>query len=178
VLARERPPEEVLMLDRLLPAFVAAALFAPMALEADEKADDKPVDRTPVDCIVVSRIDKTDVIDDQTVLFFMRGNKIYRNYLPRKCPGLEVEDRFGYQVRSSRLCKVDLLTVLPRVGIPTTCRFGEFLPITREEAEDLRALHDHPRHGDGVDVKPVEPSKKPAAEAGDNAEEHEAPARE
>ena len=168
------------MLDRLLATLFLAALIAPMALEADEKADDQPIDRTPIDCISVSRIDKTDVIDDQTVLFFMRGNKqIYRNYLPRKCPGLEVEDRFGYQVRSSRLCKVDLLTVLPRVGIPTTCRFGEFVPISREEAEELRAIHDHPRHGDGIDVKPVEPSKKSAPEAGgDNPGEPAEPARE
>jgi hypothetical protein len=168
------------MLDRLVPTFVAAALLAPLALEADEKADDQPFDRTPVDCIIVSRIDKTDIIDDQTVLFFMRGNKqIYRNYLPRKCPGLEVEDRFGYQVHSSRLCKVDMLTVLPRIGIPTTCRLGEFQPITREEAEELRAIHDHPRHGDGVDVKPVEPSKKAAREGRQRADEKPAePAQE
>jgi hypothetical protein len=151
--------------DKLLAALVAAALLAPTALEADEPA----FDRTPVDCILVWRIDKTDVIDDQTVLFYMRGHKqIYRNYLPQECPGLEVEDRFGYQLRTSQLCEADMFTVLPRVGIPTTCKLGEFHPITAEESEELRAIHSKGRRRDGVEVKPVEPPEEPAA--GDPAE--------
>jgi hypothetical protein len=156
------------MLDRnrLLTTFAAAALLAPLALNADEK----PFDRTPVDCIIVSRIDNTDIIDDRTVLFFMRGHKeIYRNYLPHKCPNLEIEDRFGYQVSTSRLCKSDMLTVLPRLGFPISCRLGDFQPITKEEVEELRAIHDKPRHGDGIDTKPAEPPKQAAGESRDES---------
>jgi hypothetical protein len=145
--------------NRLLATLAAAALFAPLA----PKADEKPFDRTPVDCIIVSRIDKTDIIDDRTVLFFMRGRKeIYRNYLPHNCPNLELEDRFGYQVSTSRLCRSDMLMVLPRLGFPISCRLGDFQPITTEEVEELRAVHEQARHGDGIDVKPVEPPKQDA----------------
>jgi hypothetical protein len=61
-----------------------------------------------------------------------------------------------------------MFTVLPRVGIPTTCKLGEFHPITAEESEELRAVHSKGRRRDGVEVKPVEPPEEPAA--GDPAE--------
>lgn len=162
--------------DRLLVMFAAAALLAPTMVKAD---DEKPFDRSPVDCIMVARIDRTDIIDDQTVLFFMRGRKqIYRNYLPRKCPNLETEDRFGYQVTSGRLCRVDMLTVLPRIGIPISCRLGPFQPITAEEVEELRAIHGQTRRGDGVEVKPVEARKQDAGADHDAAPKGTEPAPE
>jgi len=170
--------EEILMLarDRLLVMFVAAALSAPMVVKAD---DEKAFDRSPVDCIMVTRIDRTDIIDDQTVIFFMRGRKqIYRNYLPRKCPNLESEDRFGYQVSSGRLCRVDMLTVLPRIGIPISCRLGAFQPITAEEVEELRAIHGQTRARDGIEVKPVEPPKQDASPGSDAAPKGAEPAHE
>ena len=160
--------------DRLYGTFAAAALLAPLAAQTDEE---KEFDRTPVDCVTISRISKTEILDDQTVLFFMRGNKqIYQNHLPRKCPNLESEDRFGYRVSSSRLCKVDMITVLPRVGIPTTCRLGEFIPISAEEVDELRGIHDHGSRGDGVEVKPADPKKKDAA-ANDAAPKDAEPAQ-
>ncbi|HET7132488.1 MAG TPA: hypothetical protein VFJ95_09580 [Gammaproteobacteria bacterium] len=160
------------MLDRnrLLAAFGTAALCVPVLAGAD---DEKEFDRSPVDCISVSRIDKTDIIDDQTILFFMRGKRIYRNYLPSKCPGLEVEDRFGYRTVTSRLCRVDMINVLPRIGFPTACRLGEFTPISAEEVEELHAVHDKRQRGDGVEVKPVEPRKRGAAK-GDDAKKDDA----
>jgi len=158
--------------DRLLVTLAAAALFAPWVVHADEKKAD--IDRTPVDCIITRNIDKTDIIDDQTILFYMKGkNKpIYRNYLPSKCPNLESSDRFGYAVTSSRLCKVDLIQALPRVGIPIPCRIGEFTPISAEEVEELHAVHDKGRRGgDKIDVKPVEPPKEDAAAAPKGSDE-------
>ena len=145
--------------NRLLTAFAAALLLAPLVVGADDK--DKDFDRSPVDCISVSRIDKTDIVDDQTILFFMRGGKqIYRNYLPHRCPNLEVEDRFGYHVSSGRLCRIDLIRVLPRIGFPLSCQLGQFVPISAEEVDELRAIHDKGRRGDGVEAKPAEPQKK------------------
>jgi hypothetical protein len=107
------------------------------ALEADDAFD-----RTPVDCISVSSIDRTDVIDDRTILFFMRGRKIYRNYLPRRCPGLERHDRFAYQTTSNRLCDIDTITVLEQWGARLqpgfVCPLGAFHPIPLEEVEELK----------------------------------------
>jgi hypothetical protein len=152
--------------NRLIVTFAAGALFAPWVVHADDKKAD--LDRTPVDCIITRNIDKTDIIDDRTILFYMKGkNKpIYRNYLPSKCPNLESSDRFGYAVTSSRLCKVDLIQALPRIGIPIPCRIGEFTPISADEVEELHAVHDKGRKGsDKIDVKPAEVPKDDAAPA-------------
>lgn len=98
-------------------------------------------DRTPQDCVVVSSIDETEALDDQNILFRMRGNKVYRNHLPRKCPGLERENRFMYETRGGRLCSIDTITVLEQFGVSLqrgfTCRLGEFVPMSPDEVEDL-----------------------------------------
>ena len=44
----------------------------------------------PERCVSLHRIRSTDVIDDQNILFNMKGGKIYRNHLPRKCHGLKI----------------------------------------------------------------------------------------
>ena len=137
---------------------VSAALLTSTPL----MADDQPFDRAPVDCVSVARVAKTDIIDDQTILFFMRGGKqIYQSHLPRKCPGLELEDRFAYRITTGRLCSIDTIKTLPRLGPPVTCGLGEFQPITAEQVEELRAAHERP----GVEVKPVDPPKESAAAA-------------
>src|SRR5262249_19543259 len=94
-------------------------------------------------------------VDDQNVLFFMRDRSVYRNHLPRKCPGLEREDRFSYTLQGTRrLCSIDTITVLEdspfgpgvsglRDGF--TCRLGEFVPLSPEEVEDLLPREDEGR---------------------------------
>jgi hypothetical protein len=149
--------------DPLLTVLAAAAAMVPLTVHADDKKSDD-FDRSPVDCIVVKNIDRTDIIDDRTIVFVMRGKKkIYVNNLPSNCPNLESSDRFGYAVTSSRLCKVDLIQALPRVGIPIPCRIGEFVPISTEEVEELHAIHDRGRKSDKIDVKPVNPPNGDAA---------------
>src|SRR5690606_34272198 len=102
------------------------------------------IDRTPQECIQVSRIDRTEVIDDRTVIFHMKGREAYRNYLPRRCPGLDRHERFMYQVTSNRLCDIDTITVLEQFGAGLqrgfTCSLGQFHPITAEEVEELRLI--------------------------------------
>ncbi|MEM7500554.1 MAG: hypothetical protein AAF417_00870 [Pseudomonadota bacterium] len=94
-------------------------------------------------CIPVSRVADTDVLDDQNILFRMRGRELYRNFLPRRCPGLSSRDAFSYESRTGSLCRGDLIEVLeiggigPRVGAP--CQLGGFYPVTAEEADALKA---------------------------------------
>jgi hypothetical protein len=107
-----------------------------------EEEIDFDFDRTPKKCITTSRIRDTDIIDDRTIVFRMRGNReVYRNYLPRECPGLERNDRFSHRTMNGQLCDIDTITVLEqfagRINESFTCRLGEFIPITREEAEEL-----------------------------------------
>jgi len=98
-------------------------------------------DREPVNCILASRIDQTKVIDERTVVFYMRGGDVYRNRLSIDCPRLVREKRFSYQLRTNRLCSVDYISVLERWGSSIregmACGLGLFYPITEEEAEFL-----------------------------------------
>jgi hypothetical protein len=98
-------------------------------------------DREPVRCIIPSRIDRTEVIDEQTVVFHMRGRDAYINRLPNACRSLAREKRFSYDLRTNRLCSVDSITVLEWWGSGLnrgmSCGLGEFYPITEEEAELL-----------------------------------------
>ena len=44
-------------------------------------------------CINTVRIDRTEVIDDRTVVFYLNGGDIYVNRLPHRCPGgIHVQD--------------------------------------------------------------------------------------
>jgi hypothetical protein len=145
--------------------------------------DDGAFDRTPQDCIPVTSIDQTDAIDDQNILFRMRGNRVYRNHLPRKCPGLERENRISYEIRGSRLCSIDTITVLEQFGVGLqrgfTCRLGEFVPLSPEEIEDFESRKDGlPTQSDiqteSVELERAEPSAEdaeaPPAEADDTDE--------
>ena len=131
----------------------SALLFPAPATHAQDDFD-----RTPADCIVTTTIDRTQAVDDRTILFFMYGKKVYRNYLPRKCPGLQRQNRIMYKTRGNRLCDVDTITVLEQWGARLepgfTCALGNFVPITQEEAEDLLRNKDSPR--DDIEGKPVE----------------------
>ena len=118
-------------MTRALPrGLLLAALCSPWLLPAPVAAQDEGAfDRTPQDCIAVSSIDETDALDDQTIIFHMRGKKAYRNHLPRRCPGLERENRIAYETRGSRL--VYLVQVLSKEGhkvdVEVDARTGDVL---------------------------------------------------
>jgi hypothetical protein len=164
-----------------LPGILLAAAVSsgPVTVAAQEE---DTFDRTPVDCLTLSSVDRTRVLDDQTILFYMRNGKIYRNYMPRKCPGLERHDRFMYEAVSNRLCDIDSITVLEQWGGGLqrgfTCPLGPFHPISEDEIEDLEAAieeqeEDAPRRRrrDAIEAEPVElpedaaPSEPAAPEA-------------
>jgi hypothetical protein len=135
---------------------------------ADAKTED--FDRTPKDCITPSNIKETKIIDDSTILFYMRGGSktTYRTALSQSCPNLAREDRFSYKVTMNRLCNSDLITVLEQYGVGLregfTCRLGSFYPIPYEEAELLRKEHDKPNSTrGGIKTKPAEVAPKSAA---------------
>jgi hypothetical protein len=121
-------------------------LIAPMGY-AEEEGDEQATDSAPEDCVSVRHIKKTDVIDDQNILFRMNGGKIYRNHLPRKCFGLKRSDGFSYEIRTPRLCDLDSVKVLDQFGggirPGPSCGLGKFHSITEEEAAFL--MGDEPR---------------------------------
>ena len=130
---------------------------------AGKAAAAEEIDREPVRCISIPRIDRTEIIDARTVLFYMRGGRdIYRNQLTHDCPRLVREKRFSYNVRTSQLCNVDYISVLEwwggslRQGAP--CGLGMFYPITEEEAELLNADPDEMLEAAGAVKETVESS--------------------
>ena len=120
------------------------------------------IDREPVRCILANRIDRTEVIDERTVLFYMRGRDIYRNQLTQNCPRLVREKRFSYEVRTNQLCSVDFITVLEYWGTTLrqgpSCGLGMFYPITQEEADLLDADPDEMLEAAGAVQETVESS--------------------
>jgi hypothetical protein len=133
-------------------------------------------DRTPEDCVSTPNIDRTHAIDDQTILFFMRGKKVYRNYLPRKCPNLERQNRIMYKTHGARLCDVDTITVLEQWGARLTpgftCPLGPFHPITQEEVEDLMRKPEDVRDAIEPEVveQPADDATVPPEDEGEPAE--------
>lgn len=95
------------------------------------------------DCIPVHRVDRTEVLDNRSIVFHMRGREAFLNQLERDCPGLDRERRFMYEVRSDQLCNVDTISVLEDwgVGVATgfTCPLGPFQKVSEDELSDLRA---------------------------------------
>ncbi|WP_367271069.1 hypothetical protein [Sphingorhabdus sp. EL138] len=70
----------------------------------------------PKNCVTISQIRSTKVIDNRTIDFRMAGGKTYRNALPQSCPGLKFEDRFSYRTSINQLCSVDIVRVLHDQG--------------------------------------------------------------
>jgi hypothetical protein len=124
--------------------------------------DDAPFDRKPHDCVVTQSISRTEILDDQTIIFYMRGKNVaYRNYLPKKCPGLKRWERFAYRVQGGRLCNIDTITVLETAlsgaGFDQgfTCRLGDFHPLSPEDIASLKIEKEGGPRQEAVKTQPV-----------------------
>lgn len=119
----------------LIPAALSLVFFATASAQDDE-------DFEPDRCVTVSRIDRTEVIDDRTIAFHLKGGDIYINRLDRACPRLDREGRFSYRVTTGQLCANDLITVLEQSGLGlrtgVSCGLGLFRPSDEEAVEMLK----------------------------------------
>lgn len=151
-----------------------AAAASALGQQDDE---DEPFDRTPENCVIVQRIDQTDAIDDQTIIFRMRGDRVYRNTLPNKCPGLQRENRIAWQTSTSRLCNIDTITVLEDFGVGFrpgfTCRLGQFVPLSEAEVEDLDLRKKGEAGQRSIETSSVEVERDDAAAASAEGEADE-----
>ena len=93
-------------------------------------------------CIPISRIQSTDIVDDKRILFYMRGDDVYLNELPHKCPGLKFEETIMYRSSVGQLCDMDIVTVMMDVAFGfqpgASCGLGMFQPISEDEAEEIK----------------------------------------
>lgn len=95
-----------------------AALTVGSGAAMSSKKEPAPVRAVgkPVNCVQLTQIRSTKVVDNSTIDFKMAGGKTYRNSLPYSCPGLKSEDRFSYKTSLSQLCNVDIVRVLHDYG--------------------------------------------------------------
>jgi hypothetical protein len=119
----------LLILAALLPATLLQAA-APLS-QKHAVPEATPVGK-PVSCLSLSLVRETKVRSDDVIDFMVSGNKVYRNTLPSKCPGLGFEERFAHKTSLSQICSVDTITVLQSPGLRegATCGLGEFQPVT------------------------------------------------
>ena len=140
---------------RLLVVATGCALVAstPVTARAADPVEEQGAER----CISLNRISSTEVLDDHTIVFYMRGGEVYRNDLPHRCPGLRRQQPFMYRTSLSQLCDLDVVTVLLDHGFGFTpgasCGLGRFYATTKDE---IKALKEAPRK--------IEPEKVPTAE--------------
>jgi hypothetical protein len=114
-------------------------------------------------CVNTISIIRTEILDDQNIIFYMRGTDIYLNHLPKPCKGLAQSGRFMYRTVVARLCRAGIITILHDFGLGMTkgrsCKLGSFYGITEEAVEKIKAPLE-------IEPKPIPPAEpeEPGAE--------------
>ena len=131
-------------------AIAAAATLVILSLPA-YGAESRAKEPEAKSCVDTTRVDYTHVIDDQNILFYMRGGDIYLNRLSQPAPGLDRNRPFLHRTTVNRLCKHDIITVLEDWGFSfepgASTTLGEFTPVDEEQAAAMRReAAARPRH--------------------------------
>ena len=117
--------------SRISSTLQLAAVFSTAILLGTSNAS---AAEAPQHCLQITDIANTKIIDDQNIVFKTRSNKFYNNHLPIKCAGLKSADKFSYKTSLSKLCNVDIITVLESSGASImnggSCGLGDFTPTT------------------------------------------------
>lgn len=106
-----------------LAAALLAALLPGIALAGDAPA--KPV------CIPAYNIDHTQIPDDNTILFYMKDHKIWKNTLVDRCVGLKINTR-GFEYSPTLPASDEICDNLQSIRVRDTgqvCLLGAFTPV-------------------------------------------------
>lgn len=118
------------------PNLIASIILATQTLSGAAWAEApaaKPIPKSEVKhCIDLGWLDQSEVIDDQTILFHMKGGKIYENKLPYRCSGLKFEGGFSFATSLHQLCNTDIIRVLHQ---GTACGLGDFVPYEKPKKD-------------------------------------------
>ncbi|MBJ90256.1 MAG: hypothetical protein CMO98_10390 [Woeseia sp.] len=154
---------KLILYKRIYKLVAVLSVALPMAAAAgQEDPEEKNIDRESRACISVRQIRHTDVIDDQNILFFMRGGTVYLNMLPRRCTMLRREKRFMYETRTGGLCRREHIRILTQdigsggvggglfgSGINNLmggvmCSLGAFYELSEEDVEAFKMATQEP----------------------------------
>ena len=103
----------------LLPAFAGAALV----LAVSAPAEVPPPAASSSLCINANNIQRTEVQDDQTILFHMRDGRVWQNRLRRVCPMLKTSP-YTQVLHSDQVCANQQFIHVTQTG--DTCALGDF----------------------------------------------------
>lgn len=149
------------MLGRQVGALCCGAFGLLLAVAASpEEPSAAP---TPARCISMGSVQTTTIVDDNRILFYQRGGRIYLNSLDRTCVGLTRSGKFSYKVQSGaryvRMCDTDRINVLERTGNGFNCGLGVFVPVSAEAAAELLATGATEQQ-QAVETQPVDLTKR------------------
>lgn len=88
----------------------------------------------PQRCIWLREINGTSIIDQDTILYRVDSQTVYRNEIPGGCPGLQDDRAISTQQPSDvRLCEGESIGVFePQTGVEYgRCAIGAFVPYRR-----------------------------------------------
>ncbi len=109
-------------------AISAVACGLGVAAIAVSSAYAQPPQRPRHVCIQTSNIEGMSYPDNKTILFRMSGGpvKVWRNDLPRACPGLKFEQGIAWTIWGGEVCSNMQVFYVLRRGTP--CMLGTFTP--------------------------------------------------
>lgn len=87
-------------------------------------------------CIKPYNIKNTKVLDNNHILFEMRGKRYLLNTLDHECHSLGFTRSFGYTVRGGSLCGHDIITVLDNGDNRGACGLGKFEVLNKKPVKN------------------------------------------
>lgn len=126
---------------RIIPALAFTIALSGAALAQESDAGDRVMDSELKNCVSLIMVERTEVIDDRHLMFFLKNGEVLINELPNRCPSLEREERFMYRTSMNQLCSLDTITVLQDIGFGIgagpSCGLGKFRPISPDAAQAM-----------------------------------------
>jgi len=111
----------------LTPAFAGAALvLAATAASGVQAPASSPASNV---CLFSRNIQRTEVVNDRTILFHMRDGKVWRNTLRRVCPLLTTSP-YTQNLHTDQVCANQQFIHVTRTG--DTCALGDFTPVAAD----------------------------------------------
>ena len=106
-----------------------AAIYLVWALVPTARADEESAESESLRCINARTIRRTHVINDNHVVFWVQGRRLYLNALSSTCNGLSRDRRFSFETTTRSLCAPDKIRILkePEAAEVTTAEVEEVI---------------------------------------------------
>jgi len=124
---------------RLIACFLIVTAPLVFATDAGDTSDYPKA----VHCIDLQRIKSSEILDDSHMLFKMANGDMYLNTLEHRCPGLRRSQPYMVRTSLTRLCNLDIITLLDATGFGfmpgASCGLSMFEPVTKAQVDAVKA---------------------------------------